>query len=59
MQPDGIPSPVSSGRELKGRCQNMFSINVTAESTSGLKYSIQTIPALLPEPVPTGGILSP
>lgn len=59
VQPDGIPNPVSLGRELRGRCQNMFSINVTAENTSGFTFYIQTITALLPEPVPTGGVLSP
>lgn len=38
VQPDGIPNPVSLGRELRGRCQNMFSIKVTAENT---RFKIQ------------------
>lgn len=38
VQPDGIPNPVSLGRELRGRCQNMFSIKVRVENT---RFKIQ------------------
>jgi len=57
VRPDGIPNPDSSVRERRGRCQNMLSINVTAENTTGLKYYIQTITVLLTEPLPIRVIL--
>jgi len=46
LKPDGIPNLGSLVNELRGRCQNMLSINVIAENTTGLKYYIQTITVL-------------
>lgn len=57
VQPDGIPNPDSLVRELRGRCQNMLSINVIAQNTTGLKYYIQTITVLLTESLPIPVIL--